>query len=210
VAETPDVAQIARELQDALAARIDARDRAGALELALRAVHDGRIGIADLYTLVLGPYLERIGSQWQHGTERVWQEHLVSHAVTTIVESLAADVMRRAAETPRLGRRVLLACPPKEQHELGARMLADRFELAGWDTTFLGADTPLAEIVGAAKATGADLVCLSVSTLYTLRFELPGCRIVVGGPAFAHDRDWPAEDLLDTAELGLPGTPPGA
>jgi methanogenic corrinoid protein MtbC1 len=113
---------------------------------------------------------------------------------------------------------VLLACPPREQHELGLRMLADRFELAGYDVTFLGADTPLDEITAAARATGASLVALSISTIFervelrcfvdTLRQQLPGVRIVIGGPAFSRDQHWPAEDFLDTHELGLPGSPP--
>jgi methanogenic corrinoid protein MtbC1 len=80
----------------------------------------------------------------------------------------------------------------------------------------LGADTPLDDIISAALATGAELVALSVATVFervelrrfidSLRAALPGVRIVVGGPAFAKDRSWPAEDLLDPAELGLPGT----
>lgn len=220
MAETPAPDPIARELGDALEARLAARDRAGAVELALAAVRESRISIPDLYALVLRPLLERIGARWQHGTERVWEEHLVSHAVSTIVEALYPDVERLAASAPRTGKRVLLACPPEERHELGLRMLSDRFELSGWDTTFLGADTPLGEIAAAAKATGAELVCLSVSTVFervelrtfidTLRAELPGCRIVVGGPAFSHDREWPAEDLLDPAELGLVGAHRGA
>jgi MerR family transcriptional regulator, light-induced transcriptional regulator len=146
----------------------------------------------------------------------VWQEHFASHAVRTIVEALYLDVAREAKDVPKLGSAVLLACPPKEQHELGLRMLADRFELAGYDVTFLGADTPVDEIIAAARATAADLVALSVSTAFervemhcvvdTLRQQLPDARIVLGGPAFAHDKHWPAEDLLDTRELGLPGS----
>jgi len=208
-------ADLLGELQD----RVEARDRAGAVALVLEAVESGRIGVADLYTLVLGPFLARIGSSWSHGTESVWEEHLASHTVLTIVEALYPTVMRMATQVPATGKTVLLACPPRERHEIGLRMLSDRFELAGWNVTNLGADTPLADIVAAAHATRADLVALSVSTVFervelrqfidALRAALPGVRIVVGGPAFARDRSWPVEDLLDTAELGLPGARPG-
>ncbi len=88
---------------------------------------------------------------------------------------------------------------------------------AGWNVTNLGADTPLLDIVGAAQATrrrarravGLDRLrarraAHASSTLCAAR--LPGVRIVVGGPAFSKDRSWPAEDLLDPAELGLPGS----
>ena len=217
--DSPSHDDVAADLLGELEDRVDARDRAGAVALAVVAVESGRITVPDLYTLVLGPFLTRIGSAWSHGTERVWEEHLASHVVLTIVEALYPSVTRMAAEVPASGRTVLLACPPQERHEIGLRMLSDRFELAGWNVTNLGADTPLDEIIAAALATRAELVALSVATVFervelrhfidSLRSALPGVRIVVGGPAFSRNREWPAEDLLDTVELGLPGAQPG-
>ena len=205
-------------LRRTLEAALAERDHARVIETALDAVRTGSITIPDLYVSVLSPMLADIGGAWAHGTERVWEEHFASHAVRTIVESLYLDVQREAAKVARRDTTVLLACPPKEQHELGLRMLADRFALAGYDVVFLGADTPLAEIVTAAQATGASLVALSVATVFErvafrrfvdeLRAELPDARIVVGGPAFAREEHWPSEDFLDTTELGLPGSPP--
>ncbi len=208
---------VATDLLGELSERVDARDRAGAVALVLDAVESGRIAIPELYTQVLGPYLAQVGTSWCHGTESVWEEHLASHVVLTVIEALYPTVLRLAAEVPPAGHTVLLACPPQERHELGLRMLSDRFELAGWNVTNLGADTPLLDIIAAAHETRPELVALSVSTVFervelrrfidALRRALPGVRIVVGGPAFAKDRSWPAEDLLDPAELGLPGTP---
>ena len=150
----------------------------------LDAVESERITIPDLYVRVLGPFLAHIGSSWAHGNESVWEEHLASHIVLTIVEALYPTVMRDAAEVPAADKTVLLACPPQERHEIGLRMLSDRFELAGWNVTNLGADTPLPDIIAAAQATSADLVALSVSTVYervelrrfidSLRKRLPG------------------------------------
>jgi methanogenic corrinoid protein MtbC1 len=207
------------DLLCALIDRIDALDRAGAVAVALGAVGDGRIGIADLYTQVLGPFLTGVGAQWQHGRERVWQEHHASHTIRTIVEALYPAVTRQAATARRRGETVLLVCPPKEQHELGLRMLSDRFELAGYRTIFLGADTPIAEIIEAARAVEADIVALSVSTIFELvelrsfvdqvRGGLPGTRVLLGGAAFMRDPgSWSPDELLDPAALGLPGADP--
>jgi methanogenic corrinoid protein MtbC1 len=92
-------------------------------------------------------------------------------------------------------------------------MLTDRLNLHGWDAYFLGADTPVDQIVSAARSLDADLVALSAATHYNrmllrdvieqLKTALPGVRIGVGGPAFATDRSWPADELLSEAELGL-------
>jgi methanogenic corrinoid protein MtbC1 len=207
------------ELLRALSDRIDALDRSGAVAQMLDAVAGGRISIADLYTQVLGPYLAAIGSQWQHGTEHVWQEHFASHVVRTIVEALYPSVARAGATVPARGETVLLACPPDEQHEIGLRMLADRFELAGYRAVFLGANVPISEIVAAGHAVGASIVAMSVSTVFErvelrrfvdgVREGLPSARLMLGGPAFARDTAfWADIALLDPAELGLPGSAP--
>jgi MerR family transcriptional regulator, light-induced transcriptional regulator len=218
---TSDQLGVDAELRLALTDRLAELDRHGAVTLLLAAVDEKRISVADLYTQVLGPQLAQIGASWQHGTERVWEEHFATHVIRTVVEALYPTVIREAQAAEKTGETALLVCPPREEHELGLRMLSDRFELGGWDAVFLGADTPIAEIVAAAKAVDASMVAMSVSTVYervelrcfidTLREALPGTRIVVGGPAFSRDPgSWPAEELLDPAKLGLPGSQPGA
>ena len=214
-----DRANTASELQHDFAQCISDLDKHCAVRLMTDAVAEGRIGVADLYTLVLGPYLAHVGTSWQHSTERVWEEHFASHVVRTVIEALYPTVMREAEAAKKLGKTVLLACPPREEHQLGLRMLSDRFELAGWDVVYLGANTPIAEIVAAALSTNAAMVAMSVSTVFervelrrfidTLQDRLPGTRIVVGGPAFARDAtSWSRDELPFPSELGLPGASP--
>jgi methylmalonyl-CoA mutase cobalamin-binding domain/chain len=197
-----------------LDARLAARDRAGAVSAALDAVHDGTIPVAELYTYVLGPLLVDTGAAWQHGVERVWEEHFASATVRTIVEALYPDVLRAHDEVACTDKRVLLAAPSGEQHDLGLRMVADRFALAGWDVDYLGPDTPTEEVVDAAQTLGSDLVVLSASTHFNrvllrevvdeVQRRLPGVRIAVGGAAFAADANSYRGLLLDEAAFGLP------
>jgi len=204
---------MAARLRDVLDERLVARDREGGVRAALDAVRSAEIDPEKLYVDVLTPLLIDTGAAWQQGTTRVWEEHFATAMVRTIIEALYLDVRELAASTPRLGKVAVLACPPGEYHDLGLRMLADRMQLHGWDTHFLGADTPADEIVSAARALKADLVALSAATHYnrlllrevvdTLKRELPGVRVGVGGPAFTLDRSWPADELLSESELGL-------
>lgn len=210
--------EAARSLRAVLDERLVARDREGGVRAAVETVRRGEIDPETLYTLVLTPLLVDTGADWAQGATRIWEEHYATAMVRTIVESLYIDVHDRAAESPRLGRVAILACPAGEYHDLGLRMLADRMLLHGWDVYFLGADTPVPEIVAAAKTFHADLVAISAATHYNrmllrevvdgLRRELPDTRIGVGGPAFALDRDWSADDLLNEADLGLCGDVP--
>jgi methanogenic corrinoid protein MtbC1 len=212
--QTPD-----QNLLAELAEKIDALDRAGAVRRALEAVRSGEYSIPDLYVRVLGPYLTRVGVHWQQGTEAVWQEHFASHVVRTIVEALYPSVAELAQEASTRGETILLVCPPGEAHELGLRMLADRFELAGYRSILLGADTPVREIIAAGRTTHADIIAISVSTVFErlelrdfiddIQSGLPSARVLIGGPAFAAGlASWADDGLLDPAELGLPGSLP--
>ncbi len=195
------------------------RDRAAAVRIALGAVLDGAISVPDLYTLVLGPLMTDTGAAWQRGATCVWEEHYATATVRTIVEALAPHVIEALTRVTARGETVLLACPPEEYHDLGLRMMLDRFLLAGYNAHFLGADLPVSEICEAAERLGADLVVLSASTHYhrvrlretieRLQAGVPaGTRIVVGGPAFAHDPEAFGDLVVDPAALGLPGFEP--
>ncbi len=205
----------AATLRAALDTALAAHDKAAAVRVALEAIDGGPLTIPALYG-ILGSLLADIGARWQTGEVCVWEEHLASATIRTIVEALFPRVSALSAARGRERGTVLMTCPPHEAHDLGLRMLSDRLELAGWRVCFLGADTPTAEIVSAAIALEADTVVLSVSThfhrvafhslLAQLRGALPGVRILVGGtavPRGAHGI--PEADLFDSAGLLGPG-----
>lgn len=203
--------EAASRLLTELTGRIMAHDRDGAVALALDAVRAGRVTIPELYDLLAGLLVD-VGAAWQNGETPVWQEHFATAAVRTIVEACHPLVAVNA--TPPNGRGVVLTTPPEEYHDLGLRMTADRFELAGWTVHLLGASLPVTELSLAVKALGADAVVLSAATHFhrlalrpyvdRLLAEHPGLRVWVGGPAFAQGaEDWPAEMLLDSADIPL-------
>ena len=91
-------------------------------------------------------------------------------------------------------------------------MVADRFDMAGWTTYFLGPDTPVAEIADAARRLGVDAVVMSSSTHFhrlavrhavdALKKELPDTDIWVGGPAFVGAATgWLPQEIVDLEEL---------
>jgi len=86
-------------------------------------------------------------------------------------------------------------------HEIGARMVADFFEMDGWDTVYLGANSPSSAVVEEMKERGAEGLALSatmtphVSAVAELIQEVrkdpeAGSRwILVGGYPFGVDPD---------------------
>jgi methanogenic corrinoid protein MtbC1 len=202
----------AAELLAVLAVHFAERDKPQAVRTAVEAVTAGAISIPTLYRDVLTPLLVHAGTSWQRGTLAIWEEHLASAIVRTIVEILYPGVLKAKAAAPPAGRTVLLACPPDEGHDLGLRMVADRFDMAGWTTYFLGPDTPVAEIADAARRLGADAIVMSSSTHFhrlavrhavdELKAELPTVDVWVGGPAFVGAATgWLPQEIADLDEL---------
>jgi methanogenic corrinoid protein MtbC1 len=196
----------------AVAAALAAHDKATAVQTAVEAVTSGAVSIPVLYREVLTRILADTGAAWQTGRTSIWEEHLASATVRTIVEIVYPGVLKAKAAVQPSGRGVLLACPPDEGHDLGLRMVSDRFDMAGWSTYFLGPDTPVAEIADAARRLGVDAVVMSSSTHFhrvavrhavdALKKELPGVDIWVGGPAFVGAATgWLPQEVVDLDEL---------
>lgn len=202
----------AQSLFDDVAAALAAHDKASAVHVAVDAVATGRITIPSLYRDVLTAILAATGTAWQRGTVAIWEEHLASATVRTIVEMLYPAVQKARVQAPPAGRSVLLACPPEEAHDLGLRMVSDRFDMAGWTTYFLGPDTPVEEIADAAGRLGVHAVVMSSSTHWhrlavrhavdELKRALPNVDVWVGGPAFALGAEgWSADEIVDLEAL---------
>lgn len=104
------------------------------------------------------PLLEEVGDRWEDGRLSVAHEHFVSNLVRRWLWGFAS---RPAAEDRPEGPVVLLACPPGESHDLVLLCFALLLAENGARTRFLGADTPIAAIVAAARSANADAVVLA-------------------------------------------------
>lgn len=108
---------------------------------------------------VIQPALYEIGQLWQHNRISVAQEHLA----TAICQTVLANGLLRAEPEPPRDQRALFACVEGNFHCLGLRMVADAFELAGWESAYLGADVPTPALLDQIESTRPDMVGLSVS-----------------------------------------------
>lgn len=94
-------------------------------------------------------------------------------------------------------------CVGGELHELGVRMVSDFLELAGWNTYYLGANTPMKSIVETLVKEGANVVGISVTMSFhideavklieMIRSDMrcKSIKIMVGGyPFIVDDQLW--------------------
>jgi len=166
-------------------------DRHAAGWLILDAVEQGT-PIKAIYLDVFQPVQREIGRLWQTNQISVAQEHYCT-AATQLVMSM---LYPRIFDSPRKGRRLVAACVGGELHEIGARMVADFFEMDGWDTYFMGANTPTESILRAVEERRADILAISATMTFHVSqvadliaaFRRAGLdrrtRVLVGGYPF--------------------------
>lgn len=146
--------------------------------------------IREIYENLFQKSLYEVGGRWEHNKISVATEHLA----TSTTESLMTLVYPHIFSKEHIDRRVIVSCATNEHHQLGGRMVADMFELRRWHAHFLGADTPVAELISMIRQKSPDLVALSVS-LYSnipkadqlvrdLREANIQIPVIVGGQAF--------------------------
>lgn len=181
------VVAIAREY---LLAALEGR-RKDALDVVLAAADRG-VPVGTLQRDVVGRVQIEVGRMWHRGDMSVVEEHLVSR----LSEQVLACLNPRMPRAPRLGRRVLVTGASGDLHDLGLRIVADEFEMAGWDPIFLGASAPADEAARAALDFEVDLVALgsklaihvrAAAAMIALVRAEPGTRsvpVLVGGLPF--------------------------
>jgi DNA-binding transcriptional MerR regulator len=144
----------------------DAKDElAGALsafdEPRAHAVLDSLLATATIDTMlatVVMPYLHELGERWERGDASVAEEHFASAVLRGRLLGLARGWGRG------LGPRIVLACAPGEQHDLGLIAFGLALRARGWRVVYLGADTPLTSVADAAHASDAVFAVVSAVT----------------------------------------------
>jgi MerR family transcriptional regulator, light-induced transcriptional regulator len=133
-------------------------DRITASKLVNTAIESG-INIKDIYISIFQASQHEIGRLWQTNQINVAQEHYCTAATQVIMSQLYPYVFR----TKKNGHRLVATCVNGELHELGIRMVADFFEMEGWDTYYLGANTPVKSLLEALCQYQAEVLCISAT-----------------------------------------------
>lgn len=204
----------------------DNEDKENAVRYVMEKLSSGQLDVIMLYSQILTPLLNNMQCDLKDKKICIWKEHIKTSIARTIVECCYPYVIEKKAQlnNPKKGVAAVL-CPPDEYHDLGARIVADFFTISGYDTIFVGSNTPYKDFYNAVHAIKPDVVAISVSNYYHLVAakrmveELKQAvdyklKIVVGGYAFINDQenklkqvgaDFYAKTYEDILNLGKDG-----
>ncbi len=159
---------------------------------------DGGTDVKTVYNDIFRDSLYEIGRKWERNEISVAVEHMA----TSITESLMNLVYPYLFSQEHKNRKAIISSAVNEYHQIGGRMVADIIEMNGWDSYYLGANTPLTELLRMIEEKKPDVVGLSVSMYYNLyrlsdyissiQQQFPFVDVIVGGHAFMNG----AEQLL--------------
>src|SRR3954453_3794655 len=116
---------------------------------------------------VLVPYLGDLGDRWAKGDIGVTTEHFASNLLRARLASLARGWGQGH------GPCAVLACPPGERHDLPLLTFGVVLHRNGWRIIYLGADTPLADLVQTVTEKRPDVVILAAVTPERFQESIP-------------------------------------
>lgn len=126
------------------------------------------LGLLRFVTELVAPLTTLVGDSWAAGELAVFEEHLFAEMLQSLMRNAifsANQQIGMSAAAPR----ILLTTVPQERHGLGLLMAEALFALEGAHCVSLGVQTPLADIVEAARVQSADIVALSFSSVLSPR-----------------------------------------
>ncbi len=151
---------------------------------------DVHIDVKELYERLFRRSMYRVGELWEDNRITVAREHLA----TSITESLLNLVYPSIFDIERIGKKAIVSCNANEFHQIGGKMVADILELNGWDGHFLGANTPLDDLMRHIQEVKPDLAGMSLGvlsnmdnlkrTIEAVKSDFPNLDLLVGGQAF--------------------------
>ncbi len=106
--------------------------------------------------------LASIGDGWYRGRVTVQQEHFASALALRRVEA-----MLTSTPSPTRPGRIMVGCPPEEEHTFVPLVLSLLLRRRGWEVIYLGANVPIRSIEATVGIVRPNLVILTAQQLHT-------------------------------------------
>ncbi len=155
---------------------------------------------------ILLPLQEHVGQLWHDGHVNIAIEHYVTKQIQQKIFSAMNQL-----PVAEFGVKVVVACPPGEEHDIAALAVAYRCRVRGCRVYYLGANVPVAALTNLCRNVEPDITILSfpralpedqaVELIHALSGELkPVSTVMAGGRGALAMRQYFAESDIDLLE----------
>ena len=111
---------------------------------------------------ILLPGIREIGELWYKGEISVQQEHFASALLMRRIEAIIA-----VSPAPTRTEKMIIACPPKEEHTLSSLLLTLFLRRRGFHIIYLGTNVPLEQFKETVEVIKPELVLFAAQQLTT-------------------------------------------
>ncbi len=185
---------------------LEQRKQAEAIAYVKNLLETKEVNLITLYEEVISESMKSIGMKNQEGRYNIVEEHIATGVMHAVIENTYEYAIRDRQQTN--GYKVVIACMQDELHDLGARMLNNTFVYFGFETIYLGSNTPNEVIIDTVKLFQVDYVALSITNFLHLNNLKPllselhklGVKVALGGYAITHNKEF-LEELEYEFEL---------
>jgi len=163
-----------------------------AYQYIINKVEEGK-DLKEIYLDIIQPTMYKVGELWKRQIISVAKEHYITAVIQHIIGKLYSILF---TNRNKYRHSMTAVCAGDELHEIGMRMVADFFELSGWDSVFLGSNIPSEMIIEQLLEKKTDLIAISATTpahlvevkelIHTIKTNpiLKNTKIIVGGRVF--------------------------
>ena len=155
---------------------------------------------------ILLPLQEQVGQLWHDGHVNVAIEHYVTKQIQQKIFSAMNQL-----PVAEFGAKVVVACPPGEEHDIAALAVAYRCRVRGCRVYYLGANVPVAALTKLCHEVEPDLTIISFPLAFpeTTATEIirslaqevsPASHITVGGHGALAMREYFVKSHIDVLE----------
>jgi len=113
-------------------------------------------------TQLLQKGLVEIGELWFKDEVSVQQEHFASALAMRRLNTLLA-----ASPAPTRAGKILIGCPPHEDHTFAPLALTIMLRYRGWEMIYLGANVPLSRFMNTVESIKPNLIIMTAQQLFT-------------------------------------------
>ncbi len=145
---------------------LEKEDRYECIKFVKKLLDEKLVDVVELYEKIINPSINKIECKLDEKNICTWKEHIRSGIVRTVIEYCYTYVVEQ--KKSKNNEKVVVLCPEEEYYDLDARMITDLFSIAGYESIFVGSNTPKSDFLAVIDYINPKYVIIDVTDYYNI------------------------------------------